>query len=159
MKSMTGGKVARAELDCGGALKTPVSMAASAQTTSEQMTPHSTRIRVVLRHVFEIAAIACAAGSARAVAAQEPTTVPVNVVVRDSSGRVVPGADVAVVIGLNDRIASTTSDDHGRASFTIPAAKDYQFVVRKIGFTRSERFLRVASDSTVWWGTPFTSTW
>jgi len=75
----------------------------------------------------------------------------VNVIVRDSAGAPVVGAEASVVQGLNSSLAGGTTDDQGRIALTIAdvssAREDYQLVVRKIGYTRGERFFRFQRDT------------
>lgn len=92
-------------------------------------------------------ALASAAGSVR-VAAQVPAAPPrpVSLRVVDSAGLAIEGADVSIVQGLNDVRASGTTDARGRVSLSVAAAEgDYQIVVRKIGFLRSDRFFRAGT--------------
>jgi hypothetical protein len=73
--------------------------------------------------------------------ARRPMVADVRVL--DTAGASVEGADVAVVRGLGDRRASGTTDARGRASLSIDDAQgDYQLVVRKIGYNRSDQFFR-----------------
>jgi len=75
----------------------------------------------------------------------------VNVIVRDSAGAPVAGAEASVVQGLNTSRAGGTTDDRGRISLSIAdvasSHDDYQLVVRKIGYTRGERFFRFLRDT------------
>ncbi|MGH7615752.1 MAG: hypothetical protein ACREPM_00830 [Gemmatimonadaceae bacterium] len=73
----------------------------------------------------------------------------VRVRVRDSVGAV-QGADVSVVVGVHDARAGGVTDDQGRATIelaTTDPTADYQLVVRKIGYERSDRFFRATGDS------------
>lgn len=85
------------------------------------------------------------------VAAQIPHSARVNVIVRDSAGAPVVGAEASVVQGLNTSRAGGMTDDRGRISLAIndvlSAHDDYQLVVRKIGYTRVERFFRFSKDT------------
>ena len=70
-----------------------------------------------------------------------PPPLPVSLHVVDSAGVAIEGADVSVVLGLNDVRASGTTDARGRVSLSIAGAEgDYQVVVRKIGFLRADQF-------------------
>jgi hypothetical protein len=72
----------------------------------------------------------------------------VQVRVRRSGGLAVSGAEVVVVRGLNEVVASATTNDGGLVAFKLAAAQeDYQLVARKVGFRRTEQFFRVTSDS------------
>jgi len=82
-----------------------------------------------------------------------PTSTASRVVVqvRDTTGRAISGAEVAVLRGLNDARASGITDDRGTSTLLISNAasnEDYHVVVRKIGFERTERFFRIVRDST-----------
>ena len=85
------------------------------------------------------------------VAAAQTHPTRVDVVVRDSAGAPVTGAEASVVQGLNISRAGGLTDDRGRVSLTIAdvasAHDDYQLVVRKIGFARVERFFRFQRDT------------
>jgi hypothetical protein len=74
-----------------------------------------------------------------------------DVIVRDSAGTPVAGAEASVVQGVNDARAGGTTDDRGHISLSIAdivsAHTDYQLVVRKIGYTRFERFFRFVHDT------------
>jgi len=70
----------------------------------------------------------------------------VNVRVVDTAGLVVSGADVAIIRRINESVASGTTDGGGRATLTVTAPQgDYQLVVRKIGYNRSDQFFHATS--------------
>lgn len=97
---------------------------------------------MILRHGLFALLVPCAIG------AQAPARVFVQV--RDTSRAPVPGAEVAVMRGLNDARGVATTDDRGRAMITISGLAsdaDYGLIVRKIGFVRADRFFRVTKDS------------
>ncbi len=72
-----------------------------------------------------------------------PLVVSVHVI--DSTGVAIEGADAAVLVGLSDSKAAGTTDPSGRASLTVMEPRgDYQLVVRKIGYNRSDQFFRGA---------------
>jgi hypothetical protein len=77
----------------------------------------------------------------------------VQIRVRDSAGVAISGAEVSVLRGLNDIRGQATTGDNGRALVHLskPAAPDssddYQVIVRKIGFFRDNRFIRLTRDS------------
>ena len=83
--------------------------------------------------------------------AQTTHAARVDVIVRDTAGRVLAGAEASVVQGLNEARAIGTSDDRGRVTLTLTSVgstrDDYQLVVRKIGYQRTERFFHVVRDS------------
>jgi len=85
------------------------------------------------------------AASATMAGSQEPVRPPLTITVRvvDSGAVVVAGAEVAVVQGLNDTRANSTTDARGLASLTISNPDGiYQIIVRKIGFLREAEFFR-----------------
>jgi hypothetical protein len=85
------------------------------------------------------------AASATMAGSQEPVRPPltINVRVVDSGAVAVGGAEVAVVQGLNDTRANSTTDARGLASLTISNPDgSYQIIVRKIGFLREAEFFR-----------------
>ncbi len=82
-------------------------------------------------------------GAAQATAT--PTIPPLVVSVRviDSAGIAVDGAEAAVLVGLSESKASGTTDPSGHVSLTVEQPQgDYQLVVRKIGYNRSDQFFR-----------------
>jgi len=84
-------------------------------------------------------------------AAGAQTRAPLQVTVRvhDDVG-VVRGADVSVVIGLNDARVSGVTDERGGLTVALSApnaSAEYQVVVRKIGYERADRFFRAKSDT------------
>lgn len=84
-----------------------------------------------------------------AAGAQNAPAARVTVVVRDSSSAV-SGADVSLVFGIHDARASGVTDERGRVMLSLAAPDtnvDYQLVVRKIGYERSDLFFRVKRDS------------
>jgi len=95
--------------------------------------------------------LALAFAVARSLAAQATHAARVNVIVRDSAGAPVSGAEASIVQGLNASRAGGMTDDRGRISLTIADVAsvhdDYQLVVRKIGFARTERFFRFQNDT------------
>lgn len=101
-------------------------------------------MRVRITWVASIVGLIGAAAGAQSVPAAR-----VTVVVRDST-TVVSGADVSIVVGVKEARASGLTDDLGRVTLTVPApdaSVDYQLVVRKIGYGRADRFIRVTRDS------------
>ncbi len=63
----------------------------------------------------------------------------------DSTGIAIEGADVAVLVGLAESKATGNTDPSGRASLTVTEPRgDYQLVVRKIAYNRSDQFFRGA---------------
>jgi hypothetical protein len=87
-------------------------------------------------------------GAQRVAAAAKRAVVRVFVV--DSSGAAVTSAELAVLRGLNDVIAHGTTDQYGRASLAFAAdSGEYDVVVRKIGYPRSDRFFEAAASDTI----------
>jgi predicted RecA/RadA family phage recombinase len=108
------------------------------------------KLSVALPLVFG-AAFGMAASSAMAQqAASRAKQSVVRVFVVDSAGAAVTGADLAVVRGLNAVIAHGSTDQYGRA--TLGFASDdgeYDIVVRKIGYPRSDRVFEMGSRDTM----------
>jgi hypothetical protein len=102
-----------------------------------------------VRILFKSLLPALALGSVARAQSAHPARV--DIVVRDSAGAPVAGVEASVVQGLNISRAGGTTDDRGRVSLAIAdvasAHDDYQLVVRKIGFTRVERFFRFQRDT------------
>lgn len=98
--------------------------------------------RLALR-IAALAAVAAAAG------AQPPTTrTTVRVRVVDPAGAPIPEAEVSVVRGLSDVVATGLTDAAGTRLLTA-ALRDgeYHLVVRKIGRARVDRFFTPARDT------------
>jgi hypothetical protein len=73
-----------------------------------------------------------------------PVVISVHLI--DSTARSIEGADVAVIVGLSDSKATGTTDPSGHVSLTVMEPRgDYQLVVRKIGYNRSDQFFRGTS--------------
>jgi hypothetical protein len=83
--------------------------------------------------------------SVQRVAAQTPSAPPLIVSVRviDSAGIAIEGADAAILVGISESKANGTTDPGGRVALTVTEPRgDYQLVVRKIGYNRSDQFFR-----------------
>lgn len=100
---------------------------------------------------FRIAAVAaaltCMTAGARA---QQPTVL--HVTAEDSTGAPIPAAELTVVEGLNDVIAHGTTDEAGHADLAIGLSgdgADVQVVMRKIGYSRGDRFVSVKPHQTL----------
>ena len=90
-------------------------------------------------------------GAARNAEAQRavPSAV-VRVFVVDSSGAAVTRAELAVLRGLKEVIAHGTTDDYGRASIAFAAGSgEYDIVVRKLGYPRSDRVFQADANDTI----------
>jgi hypothetical protein len=82
---------------------------------------------------------------------QTATRAVVRVSARDSSGVPVQRAELTLVHGLRDVIARGTTDDEGQGTLIVPDVKDstdYQVVMRRIGYPRSDRFFSVGPRDT-----------
>lgn len=74
----------------------------------------------------------------------------VRVFVVDSAGTAITGADLSVVRGLNTVIAHGSTDQYGRATLGFAANDgEYDIVVRKIGYPRSDRVFEMGSRDTI----------
>jgi hypothetical protein len=74
----------------------------------------------------------------------------VRVRVSDSTGVAIRGADLSVVRGLNEVLATGTTDSAGRRVFLLNGvAGDVELIVRRIGYRRADRFFTLAGDDTV----------
>jgi hypothetical protein len=103
-------------------------------------------------HVGILAKLVCTVGlfiGASAARAQAPRRIAVRVRIVDTAGAPVAGAEVAVVRGLNTRLASGTSDAAGLRVLLVERDDDpYQVVARRVGYERGERFFaRPATDT------------
>jgi hypothetical protein len=88
--------------------------------------------------------VAAQAAPATSTPAIPPLVVSVHVI--DSTGIGIESADVGVLIGLSESKATGTTDPSGHASLTVAEPRgDYQLVVRKIGYNRSDQFFRGTS--------------
>jgi hypothetical protein len=101
-----------------------------------------------------LAGAALTIGAARSTDAQRAAASTDRAVVRvfvvDSSGAAVTRAELAVLRGLKDVIAHGTTDDYGRASLAFAAgAGEYDIVVRKLGYPRSDRVFEAAANDTI----------
>jgi hypothetical protein len=93
------------------------------------------------------AAVATSLMSASAAAQATPTPMipPLVVSVRviDTAGIAVDGAEATILVGLSESKASGTTDPSGHVSLIVAQPQgDYQLVVRKIGYNRSDQFFR-----------------
>ena len=74
----------------------------------------------------------------------------VRVTAKDSSGNVIPSAEVVVTRGVKDVVARGTTNDRGQTllSVEVKDSSDFQVTMRKIGFLRSDRFFAVGPFDT-----------
>jgi hypothetical protein len=98
------------------------------------------------------AAAALSAGTARAqrAAPRPPKQTIVRVFVVDSTGAAVTAAQLTVLHGLTEIVARGTTDQYGRASLGVPGNDgEYDLVIRKIGYARSDRFFEMGDRDTL----------
>lgn len=97
---------------------------------------------------FATTLISSAAG--RPAGAQVASQAVVRAFVVDSAGAAVTNAELTVLRGLANVLARGTTDRFGRATLRFQAAPgDYDLVVRKIGYSRSDRFFSIESRDTL----------
>jgi hypothetical protein len=99
------------------------------------------RVASAVLAVFTFAAVA---------GAQQTDRAFVRITAHDSSGAPITGAEITVRSGLKDVVAQTTTDDEGRGmvSLTAKDSSDFQLTMRKIGYTRGDRFFSVGPHDT-----------
>jgi hypothetical protein len=90
------------------------------------------------------------AGMAQRVAAQATQQAVVRTFVVDSAGAAVTSAELTILHGLTTVVARGTTDRFGRATlrFSVESG-DYDLVVRKIGYPRSDRFFAIQPGDTL----------
>jgi len=89
--------------------------------------------------------------SAAAAGSQTGTRAIVRVSARDSSGVPVQRAELTLVHGVRDIVARGTTDEEGQGTLIVPDVKDstdYQVVMRRIGYPRTDRFFSVGPRDT-----------
>jgi len=75
----------------------------------------------------------------------------VRVSARDSSGVPIQRAELTLLHGLRDIVARGTTDEEGQGTLVVPDLKDstdYQVVMRRIGYPRTDRFFSVGPRDT-----------
>ena len=79
-----------------------------------------------------------------------PARTLVRVTARDSTGAVIPSAELTVTRGLHDVIARGTTDDGGHAVLPVELkeTEDLQVTMRKIGYSRGDRFFEARPQGT-----------
>jgi hypothetical protein len=108
------------------------------------------RVRIAVSPFMWLAAAAVAAMAARGSAQSARTFVQVTA--RDSSGRPIANAELAVMRGLHEVLAHGTTDSAGGATLSVDAlhdSTDLQVVMRKIGYQRGDRFFAASPHDTV----------
>jgi hypothetical protein len=106
--------------------------------------------RLALCSLAAMAAVGVRDANAQVADSARLHEIVVTVRVRDTANLAVSGADVSIVLGLNQRRGAAATDQRGIATMHIVAAEasaDYQLVVRRIGYERSDRFFRMPHDS------------
>jgi hypothetical protein len=89
--------------------------------------------------------------TATAASSQTATRAVVRISARDTSGTPVQRAELTVVHGLRDVVARGTTDEEGQSTIVVPDVKDssdYQVVMRRIGYPRTDRFFSVGPRDT-----------
>jgi hypothetical protein len=103
--------------------------------------------RSALRILACVVATACAASVGRT---QTPPRRAVRLQVSDTSGAPLGGVNVVVLNVQRDTVGRGTTDDNGRALVAVDSgAGDRQVVARRIGFVRSDIFLRLVKPETL----------
>jgi len=94
-------------------------------------------------------AVSALALAGAVVGAQTPRSF-VRITVRDSTGAVVPSAEVTVTRGVHDILARGSTDDGGHAVLPIEVkdSTDLSVTMRKIGYKRSDRFFEIGPNGT-----------
>jgi hypothetical protein len=83
-------------------------------------------------------------------AAQDTARTLVRIRLSDSTGLRIADAQMAIVRGLHDTVATGVSSAAGEWSVHVArSAAPYQLVARKIGYNRMQRFFMAAGDSAV----------
>jgi hypothetical protein len=93
---------------------------------------------------------AAAAIGSTPVWSQQPRSIVVRVHVVDSAGAPVSGADVSILRGLQQILGNGPTDDRGMRTLVVPREDgDYQATVRRIGYTRGDRFFAAPKSDTI----------
>jgi hypothetical protein len=91
--------------------------------------------------------VACLAGGS---GAQNAPRSIVRVRLTDSSGVRIEGAELTIVRGLHDTVATGATSARGEWSTIVPrSSSPYQLIARKIGFGRQHPFFMATGDSVV----------
>jgi len=74
----------------------------------------------------------------------------VQITAKDSTGAVIPSAEIVVTRGLKEVVAQGATNDQGKGlvSFEVKDSSDFQVTMRKIGYLRSDRFFAVGPYDT-----------
>jgi hypothetical protein len=83
-------------------------------------------------------------------AAQDTARTIVRIRLSDSTGLRIADAELTIIRGLHDTVATGLSSAAGEWSVRVArSTSPYQLVARKIGFSRMQRFFMATGDSTV----------
>ena len=105
---------------------------------------HSSRVAATL-------AVVTLAGANR-LAAQTSPRATLQIYAHDSSGAAIPGAELTVLQGLRDVLATGTTDSTGHARIFVDGLTDktdLEVVMRKIGYVRGDRLFVAAPHDLV----------
>jgi hypothetical protein len=104
-------------------------------------------IRSILKFGSAVSTLALV--GAVTVGAQTPRSF-VRITVRDSTGAVVPSAELTVTRGVHDVLAHGSTDEGGHAVIPIEVkdSSDLSVTMRKIGYKRSDRFFEIGPNGT-----------
>ena len=74
----------------------------------------------------------------------------VKVTTRDTTGAPIPNAEVTIRSGLKDLVAQGTTDEHGQGMLLVDIkdSSDFSLTMRRIGYTRGDRFFAVGPHDT-----------
>jgi hypothetical protein len=105
------------------------------------------------RRLFQAVVLAFLVAATAAQAQGRPSIVA-RIRVTDSTGAPVVGAELSLVRGLREVVATGTTDDAGQRLLLFDAGttRDYQLVVRKLGYRRADRFFAAAGHDSVYVG-------
>lgn len=98
------------------------------------------------RSILLGAAALLAAGSAQA---QGSKNTLLRLLVVDSLGTPIPGAEVTAITGLTTRLGSVITDNDGRRAMSVPRNddSDYELNVRRLGYLKGTQFFRMSADT------------
>lgn len=104
-------------------------------------------IRSILKVGSAVSALALV--GAGGVGAQTPRSF-VRITVRDSTGALVPSAELTVTRGVHEVLAHGATDSGGHAVLPVEVkdSTDLQVTMRKIGYKRSDRFFEIGPNGT-----------
>ena len=102
-----------------------------------------------IHSILKVGGALAALAFAGAAAAQTPRSF-VRITVRDSTGAVVPSAELTVTRGMHDVLARGSTDDGGHAVLPVEVkdSSDLSVTMRKIGYKRSDRFFEIGPNGT-----------